>query len=272
MNALQKESILDALFEEWDVLDDVLSSLSGDAWFTPTALPGWTVHDVTAHLIGTESLLAGISAPHTTIDVRGLAHVRNEIGAFNEQWVEGLRGCSGTEMLERFRMIVARRRSELGEMTDEMFAAETTTPVGPAPYLRFMRIRVFDCWMHELDLRDALGLPGDEGGLRGETAFAEIAGAVAFLVGKRGKAPDGSRITLELTGPLARNIHIAVDGRAAVVDELPSEATTTVTLDSRLFTRLAGGRTTAADHRDEIALRGDTDVGKRIVDNLAFTI
>ena len=45
-----------------------------------------------------------------------------------------------------------------------------------------------------------------------------------------------------------------------------------MTLDSRLFTRLAGGRTTAADHRDEIALSGDTDAGKRIVDNLAFTI
>jgi hypothetical protein len=35
---------------------------------------------------------------------------------------------------------------------------------------------------------------------------------------------------------------------------------------------LAGGRTTAVDHRDEIALNGDTAVGKRIVDNLAFTI
>ncbi|MFZ2175198.1 MAG: maleylpyruvate isomerase N-terminal domain-containing protein, partial [Rhodococcus sp. (in: high G+C Gram-positive bacteria)] len=54
MNALHKEAILDGLLEEWDVLDQVLSSVSGDAWFTPTALPGWTVHDVTAHLIGTE--------------------------------------------------------------------------------------------------------------------------------------------------------------------------------------------------------------------------
>ncbi|WP_072688245.1 maleylpyruvate isomerase family mycothiol-dependent enzyme [Rhodococcus marinonascens] len=272
MNALQREPILGALFEGWDALEQVLSPLPGDAWFTPTALPGWTIHDVVAHIIGDESLLAGIPAPHTSIDVRSLGHVRNEIGAFNEQWVEGLRGCAGSEMLEKFRAITTRRRAELAEMTDEMFAAETTTPVGPAPYLRFMRIRAFDCWMHELDIRDALGLPGDEGDHRADTAFMEISGAIAFLVGKRGKAPDGSRITLELTGPLARNIHITVDGRAAVVDALPSEATTTVTLDSRLFTRLAGGRTTAAEHRDEIGLSGDADAGKRIVDNLAFTI
>ncbi|MCQ4122016.1 maleylpyruvate isomerase family mycothiol-dependent enzyme [Rhodococcus tibetensis] len=272
MTALQKEPILDALFEEWEVLDQLLSSVSGDAWFTPSPLPGWTVHDIAAHLIGTESMLAGIPAPHTTVDVHGFAHVRNEIGAFNEQWVEGLRGCPGSEMLERFRAITERRRSELAAMTDEMFEAETATPVGPAPYLRFMRIRVFDCWMHELDLREALGVAGNEGGTRGETAFEEIAGAVAFLVGKRGKAPEGSRITFELTGPLAREIHVAVDGRAAVVDELPSAATTTITLDSRLFTRLAGGRVKAADHRDAVSISGDTAVGKQIVDNLAFTI
>ncbi|MHA4850879.1 maleylpyruvate isomerase family mycothiol-dependent enzyme [Rhodococcus sp. MSC1_016] len=272
MTALQKERILDALFEEWDVLDQLLSSVTGDDWFTPTPLPGWTVHDVTAHLIGTESMLAGIPAPHTTVDVHGFAHVRNEIGAFNERWVEGLRGRPGTEMLDRFRDITERRRSELAQMTDEMFDAETATPVGPAPYLRFMRVRVFDCWMHELDIRDALGVAGDEGGVRGDTAFEEIMGAVGFLVGKRGKAPSGSRIALELTGPLAREIHVAVDGRAAVVDELPGDATTTITLDSRLFTRLAGGRVKAADHRDAITLGGDTAVGKQIVDNLTFTI
>ncbi|MEV0948214.1 maleylpyruvate isomerase family mycothiol-dependent enzyme [Rhodococcus sp. NPDC049939] len=272
MNTLQKEPILEALFEGWEALDQVLSPLTGDAWFTPTPLPGWTVHDVVAHLIGTESLLEGIPAPHTSIDVRSLGHVRNEMGAFNEQWVEGLRGCAGWEMLEKFREITARRRVELARMTDEMLAAETTTPVGPAPYLRFMRIRVFDCWMHELDIRDALGVPGEEGDRRANIAFMEIGDAVGYLVGKRGKAPDGSRITLELTGPLARDIHVVVDGRARVVDELPAEATTTITLDSRLFTRLAGGRTTAVEHPDDIRLTGDTTTGKRIVDNLAFTI
>ncbi|MFZ2177749.1 MAG: maleylpyruvate isomerase family mycothiol-dependent enzyme, partial [Rhodococcus sp. (in: high G+C Gram-positive bacteria)] len=210
--------------------------------------------------------------PHTSIDVRTLGHVRNEIGAFNEQWVEGLRACSGAEILDRFRTIITRRRAELAEMTDEMFDAETTTPVGPAPYLRFMRIRLFDCWMHELDIRDALGMPGEEGGARGATAFEEIMGSLPFIVGKRGRAPDGSRITLELTGPLARTLHIVVDGRASVVDELPSAATSTITLDSRLFTRLAGGRAKAVDHRDEITLGGDVGVGKQIVDKLAFTI
>ncbi|NKS70199.1 hypothetical protein GS584_15645 [Rhodococcus hoagii] len=34
------------------MLDDVLSTVQGDAWLTPTALPGWTVRDVVSHIIG----------------------------------------------------------------------------------------------------------------------------------------------------------------------------------------------------------------------------
>ena len=34
------------------------------------------------------------------------------------------------------------------------------TPAGPDTYGRFMRVRIFDCWMHEQDIRRAVGRPG----------------------------------------------------------------------------------------------------------------
>ncbi len=105
------------------------------------------------------------------------------------------------------------------------------------------------------------------------TGGREIVGSLAYVVGKLGKAPpDGSRITFELTGPLARTLHLEVHGRAALVPELSGPATSTITLDSGLFARLAGGRVHAFDHLDEITLGGDTTTGRRIVENLAFTI
>ncbi|MFD4369663.1 maleylpyruvate isomerase family mycothiol-dependent enzyme [Rhodococcus sp. NPDC058521] len=269
---MNRTAVLDALFEQWNSLDDVLSGLNSDDWYAPTSLPGWTVHDIAAHIIGTESLLAGIAPPHTSIDVRVLPHVHNEIGAFNEEWVEGLRGESGAALLERFREIVARRRSDLAAMSDEDFEAETTTPVGPAPYSRFMRIRVFDCWMHELDIDDALNRTRDETGLRSEVAFEELIALVGYAVGKKAKAPTGTRVVFALSGPMACRILVSVDERASVVSELPSPATVTIGMDARLFTRLAGGRTFARDHRSDITLDGDTVVGTSIVDNLAFTI
>lgn len=266
------ETIRPLLLDQFAVIDDVLSGVDGDRWFTPTALPGWTVKDVVAHLIGTESLLEGIEAPHVDIDVHALGHVRNEIGAFNERWVEYLRGTPGAEVLGRYREIVDRRRDRLDAMTQAEFDAPADTPVGRATYGRFMRIRVFDCWMHELDIRDALGVPGDEGGPRAELATAEIFGAVPFVVGKLGRAPDGARITIELTGPLARTLHVEVDGRARTVEEPSGPPTATITMTSGLFVRLAGGRVRAVDRLGDVGFGGDEAVGRRIVENLAFTI
>ncbi|PTR22946.1 uncharacterized protein (TIGR03083 family) [Rhodococcus sp. OK519] len=273
MSEFPQGILVDALSEQWAVVDDVLSTVDGDAWITPTALPGWTVRDIVSHIIGTESMLSGLEPPPTAIDVHGFPHVRNEIGALNERWVEGLRAHTGAQILAMFREVTSSRLEVLGDMTQADFDATALTPAGPATYGRFMRIRLFDCWIHEHDIRDALDVPaGDEGGARGELAFAEISGAIAFIVGKLGRAPEGARVTFELSGPLARTIHVEVDGRAAVVSALSGPATSTIAMDSRLFTRLATGRTKAADHASEIDLGGDGDVGKRIVDNLAFTI
>lgn len=266
------DTIRPLLLEQFAALDDLLSGATEDAWNTATCLPGWTVKDITAHLIGTESMLAGVEAPRIERDVRSLSHVRNDIAAFNELWVESLRPVPGADVLERYRQIVARRTDQLGAMTQEDFGKQSNTPVGPAPYGRFMRIRVFDCWLHELDICDALGRTGTEGGPRAELGSAEVFGAVPFIVGKRGKAPEGARITIELSGPLARTVHIEVHGRAAEVPALSAPATTTITMDSGLFVRLAGGRVRAQDRLDEIRLGGDVETGRRIVDNLAFTI
>ena len=266
------DTIRPLLLEQLAALDELFSNLNDDEWDTSTSLPGWTVKDIAAHLIGTESMLAGIDAPRVEQDVHAFAHVRNDIAAFNELWVESLRPVPGADVLSRYRQIVARRTDELGAMTQEDFEKQSNTPVGPAPYGRFMRIRVFDCWLHELDICDALGRTGTEGGPRAELASKEIFGAVPFIVGKRGKAPEGARITIELSGALARTIHIEVNGRAAEVPELSQSATSTIEMDSALFVRLAGGRLRAEDRIDEISFGGDREVGRRIVDNLAFTI
>ncbi|WP_305094551.1 maleylpyruvate isomerase family mycothiol-dependent enzyme [Prescottella sp. R16] len=273
MSEFPRDEVVDALTEQWSVLGDLLATVDGDAWMTPTALPGWTVRDVVAHLIGTESMLDGVPTPTTALNVRSLPHVRNDIGALNERWVESLRAHDGAQVLARFREITGRRAAALRAMRDDDFAAPADTPVGPATYGRFMRIRLFDCWIHEHDIRDALGGPaGDEGGARGALAFAEIEGALGYIVGRLGRAPDGARISCALSGPLERTLHIEVSGRAAVVPQLPGPATSTIAMDSRLFTRLATGRTTAAEHAGAIEFGGDEAVGRRIVEHLAFTI
>ena len=71
---------------------------------------------MTAHLIGTESMLQGVATPEADVDVSTLKHVRNDIGVMNERWVRKLRGVSASEMLENFRATTAKRREALSGM------------------------------------------------------------------------------------------------------------------------------------------------------------
>src|SRR5690606_15385081 len=122
------------------------------------------------------------------------------------------------------------------------------------------------------DIREAVGVPGNDDGPAAVEALEEIVRALGYIVGKRGGAPEGSAVTVLLTGPLERVLHVAVDGRAQVVDALDRPADVTISLDSRTFMRLAGGRVEARSVLDHIHLEGDVDLGSQIVGHLAYTI
>jgi uncharacterized protein (TIGR03083 family) len=272
LTRLDKSDVLSGLFASWDAIDQIAGGLSDAQWEQSTSLPGWTVHDVVAHVIGTESMLQGLGTPQADIDVSALKHVRNDIGVLNERWVRRLRGLSHAELLEHFRATAGDRREALTAMGEDQWHEITATPAGPDSFGRFMRVRTFDCWMHEHDVRDAVDeLDADLAGPASRLALDEMAASMGFVVGKLGGAPDGSRVRLELTGPLARTMNVAVEGRAQVVDEFDrDEPTAMITLDGLLFTRLAGGRK-PIDH-DAIAYSGDEAVGRRIVEHLNYVI
>ncbi|MEU9017815.1 maleylpyruvate isomerase family mycothiol-dependent enzyme [Actinomadura sp. NPDC048394] len=264
-----RKHVIDVLVGEWAALDRLLTSLAGADWSRPTCLPGWRVTDVVAHLIGTESMLAGEPVPETGADVTALPHVRNDIAAVNEQWVTALREEEPAAMLARFRDVTARRAGTLAGMSEADFDAPSWTPAGQATYGRFMQIRIYDCYMHEQDVRAAVEAPGNEEGPAADAAIDEAARALGYVVGKRAAAPDGSTVRFDLTGPVRRALTVEVDGRARLVDGGGGTPTTALRLPSTLFLRLCGGRTTA---HDAVEVAGDGELGRRILDNLAFTI
>ncbi len=273
---LDKSEVLAGLFAVWDDLGALLDGLPDTQWQAVSPLPGWDVQALVAHMIGTESFLSGVASPEPDCDLKALEHVRNDIGAMNECWVRHLSGERGRDVLARFREITDSRRKALSGMSDAEWNAVTPTPAGMDSYGRFMRIRVFDCWMHEQDIRAALQRPSSDTELDGpasQLSLDEIAGTMGFVVGKLAKAPDGSRVLFELTGPLARSIRVSVDGRAQVVDDFGGqEPTATIRLDGLQFTRLAGGRPMCPSRTPDVEFGGDTDVGRRIVDHLNFVI
>jgi uncharacterized protein (TIGR03083 family) len=257
------------LDETWASIDLLCRGLAAEQWLTPTPCPGWTVADQVAHIVGTESMLAGEPTPkEEAADLP--AHVHNDIGRANERWVTDLRRCDPADLLDEFRRITALRLEALRALTDAQWEEPSWTPVGQADYRRFMQIRVFDSWVHEQDMRSAVGQPGHGDGPAAEQAIDEIERALGYVIGKRAGAPDGTSVMIDLIGPVFRSIHVAVDGRAAVVAALPDAADVTLRLGSDTFAALACGRVDPAEVT--VVLEGDGELGRRITANLAFTI
>ncbi|HSL56639.1 MAG TPA: maleylpyruvate isomerase family mycothiol-dependent enzyme, partial [Acidimicrobiales bacterium] len=183
------DEIIQQLEHEWRTVDELCASLTDDEWDTPTDLPGWTVRDNVAHMIGTERMLAGDPAPAATAPGE---HVRNPIGEANEAWVAHYRDRPGAEVLEEFRQVTAARLATLRAMSPDDWAKEGFTPEGPGPYAKFMAIRVFDCWEHEQDIRRAVGRPGHLEGPIAEMAIDKVVASAGYVVGKKAGAPEGT--------------------------------------------------------------------------------
>jgi uncharacterized protein (TIGR03083 family) len=269
---LPKAVVTHALGEEYATLHELLSELDEAEWSAPTPCPGWDVRAQVAHVIGTESMLAGIDAPVVEGDPGEADHVRNDIGAFNERWVAALADAAPLDLLDRYRPLIASRLGELADMSEERWDTEGFTPAGRDTYGRFMRIRIFDTWMHEQDIRDAVGRPGHEAGPAVDQVLDELTGALGFVVGKRAGAPEGASVTFELTGDSRRTIHVAVTDRARVVDSLDGPATVTLRLPVGVLTRLAGGRVPLDEVRDRIEVEGDDALAEAVLGNLNYTI
>lgn len=261
---------VEQLRTEWSTLERLCSDLTADEWQLPTDCPGWTVKDQLAHVVGTESHLAGEQTPR--LDGRP-QHVRNELAAFNEAWIESLRDLPGDEVLSRFADVTRRRLGELRAMTDEQLLAETDSPVGPIPYHRFMGIRVMDCWVHEQDIRHAVGRPGGLDGPVAEVAVDRLLQTLGYVVGKRVRPPEGSAVVVRLRGPVHRERAVRMsEGRAVAVDP-PAEPTSVLATDSGTFARLAAGRWGADDAVGAglVEFVGDTELAGSVLAQLATT-
>jgi uncharacterized protein (TIGR03083 family) len=185
----------------------------------------------------------------------------------NEAWIEARRRQPGAALVDEFVEITDQRLQAMRDMSDAELEAETPSPIGKVPYATFMEVRTMDCWVHEQDMRRAVGRPGGLDSAAAATALRRFSNSLGFVVGKRVGPPAGTTVVFDLTGPHAQTLGVVVDGgRAAPIDPPPTP-TTRITMDTETFARLVAGRATAADVTFDVA--GDEVLGRNVVENLA---
>ena len=251
-----------------DVAQDTLAvvrELDGEEWQLPTALPGWDVRDVVAHLAHLESEAAGMPQP----DGGGADQVE-ATGAMptslTQAGVDARRDASGEELRAELEQACTTRREVLADLDTSDLSAPAPGLVGALGWdLRtWLRNRPVDLWVHATDLRRATGrtVRTDE---TGATHVARmLTGAFPFALRR---LPPGTSVVAEITGPQGRTLAAQVgdDGRAAPVDP-PAEPTVHLAMDDVTWLVLGSGREDPAGAA--VTITGDAALAQQVLGQL----
>ena len=259
-----------ALVEVWkqaaDEMLDLLDGLRPDDWSTPTELPGWDVKAVASHAAHLESVTIGRREP--AAEIGDLPHISSPMSRWTETGVVNRRGHHPRDIVEELRSAVDERYATLVATPPADPRAPTPEPFGSLGWdtETLLRNRPFDLWMHEQDIRRAIGRPGNLRTDPADYVLSFLAGTLGYVLGKRAGAKPGQTIVVEVDGSEAA---YAVDdtGRGIRLELPPGSPTARVRTDRESFVRLCGGRGEVPP--DAVTLEGDKQLARRFVAGMA---
>jgi uncharacterized protein (TIGR03083 family) len=268
-------ALVDALDATWSSLRAVCDELTPEEWLLPTDCPGWTVHDQVAHVASIEYRLLGRPEPqHELTD--DLPHVRNDWGRRMELGVDPRRSLGVDELLAEFDDVTSERLAYL--RNDQLDPDELVVGAldRKMPRLRMLELRVYDSWIHEQDVRRAVGRPGNLEGPGAAVSRDYIVQSLPYIVAKRAGAVPGTAVSFEVDGPLTVTTTVAVgdDGRGVLRDVSatpPALAGPTAHLatDWETFARLSAGRIEPL--HATVVVDGDRELAERVLVAMAIT-
>ncbi|MGW4564287.1 maleylpyruvate isomerase family mycothiol-dependent enzyme [Streptomyces sp. NPDC004561] len=262
----------DAWTHSIDAISEIVQSLAEGEWNRRTPCPGWSVRDIVSHLIGLDCEMLGDPRPIHTLP-RDLFHVTTEQQRYNEIQVDVRRHHTAPEMTAELEYTVIRRNRQLRNETREP-GTKVRGPLGTEVTLeQAYRARAFDAWVHEQDLRAALGRPGNLDSPGAHVVRDMLLAALPKVVAKDAEAPRSSAVVLDVHGPVEflRTIRVDIQGRGTLETAPALGPVAALTLDWETYVRLACGRVTPEAVADHIKTEGDPDVAAAILRNFTVT-
>lgn len=265
---------LSELVETWrDAVSEFVAlvrDVPEDQWHLPTDLEGWSVKDNAAHTAHLEGVLAG--APEETVEVdQSAPHLKSFMNVYTEQGVVARRDRDMAALADEIEQSAAARYADLqADPPTDGAAAPPRTPGGiPWDNNTLLSNRPLDIWMHEQDIRRAIGVPGGYGSRAAKHSIAKFGGALPMVVGKRVAPPAGTVVRLDVPEAGASwSVAIGEDGRAAAVEQA-DDPTVLITLGAEDFVVLAGGR--RGLDATTPTFTGDAELGRAVLASFSVT-
>lgn len=268
--------VVDAWAQTVRTVIDLGQTLRPDDADKSTDCPGWTVFDQVAHVASAEAMAAGETPPDA--DVSGHDHVRHEFGERVERFLESRRGRALEDVVDELEWRLEERLA-LYRADDVDPEAEAAGPFGPTTLDGLVRVRTFDVWMHEQDIREAIGRPGGLDTPAAALSVERLFDALPVVVAKRAGIEPGNAVVLDLTGPVVGRAGVRVEEQEGKprgiplftgdAEEHPDVETTTLAMSTAVAMRLAGGRRDPADL--PVTVTGDEEVARRVLSAMAIT-
>lgn len=256
----------------WQAIGDftaLLEQLPDEEWATPTDLAGWDVRACAAHTAHLESVLAGSGEEHA--DVGEPEHITSPMGLYTEIGVVNRRDTPPAAIVAEIREAATQRHDALlADMpTDASARPELIFGGVPWDWRTLLRNRPLDVWMHEQDVRRAVGRPGGMDTVPAQHTADYLTESFGYVVGKQVKPAVGTTAVLDVEGSPRVAVEVGDDGRARRMPEPPADPTVRLAMDRESFIVLAGGRRQA--DAGAVSITGDAELGQLILARMATT-
>ncbi|MEU3346931.1 maleylpyruvate isomerase family mycothiol-dependent enzyme [Streptomyces sp. NPDC006700] len=262
----------DAWTHSVEAISELMQPLVEADWNRRTPCPGWSVRDVVSHIIGMDCEMLGDPRPIHALP-RDLFHVTNEHQRYMEMQVDVRRHHTSPEMTSELEYTIIRRNRQLRNESRDP-GTKVRGPLSAEITLEdAMRYRAFDIWVHEQDLRVALGRPGNLDSPGALVARDHLLAALPDVVAVKADAPRSSAIVFDVHGPVEflRTIRVDIQGRGTLETSPALGPAATLALDWETYVRLACGRTTPEAVADRVKTEGDLDLAEAILRNFVVT-
>lgn len=269
------QAYTDAWTQSIEAISELVAPLPADSWNRPTECPGWSVRDIVSHVIAVESELLGDPRPIHSLP-SDLRHISSELSRYLELPVDKRRCHTAPEMTGELEYVIIRRSRAIRNAKTEAGDA-VRFPAGPfafdLPYEQLLRIRTFDVWVHEQDLRRALREPGNLDSPSALISRDMLVDGLPKVVAKVAGAPAGSTVAFDVTGPVEflRTVRVDDNGRGSVDDRISLGPDVQFTLDWETYLRLATGRARPEAVAGAVRVDGDTELADRILGGFSVT-
>ncbi|OON72920.1 maleylpyruvate isomerase family mycothiol-dependent enzyme [Streptomyces tsukubensis] len=266
------QSYAEAWTQSVEAISELVSPLVEGEWNRATPCPNWSVRDIVSHVIGLDCEILGDPRPIHTLP-RDLYHVKTESQRYMEMQVDVRRHHTAPEMTSELEYTIIRRTRQLRNETREP-SAMIRGPFGTEQTLEHAMLqRAFDVWVHEQDLRTALGRPGDLDSPGAHVTRDVLLSALPKVVAKKAGAPASTAVVFDVSGPVEflRTVRVDADGRGSVDGSPSLGPIVTISTDWETYVRLACGRVQAEQVRDKVKTEGDLELAEAILREFAVT-